>query len=198
MKRYFWLILLIPVFVCAGTIQHRQAAILGMYGVSAGGGCTSDSVVVGDPDQSGDNAYTDSTLVYMSRWQAVQTCTIDRIEIKLFDTNGVGIHIRGGIYADSAGVPGSLLQSSSYTATTQADGNPEDVIVTLSSPVAITSGTWYWTGRAQSAQVGSTSGTGSAANSKYYYWTYGDETAFPTGSTNGDWTHLFAEYGMAQ
>lgn len=86
-------------------------------------------------------AGTISSLM-LRRFTPSAACTLNSVSI-VCNVNDAILNLRPAVYADSSGLPGSLLSSGS-TVTGATIGVP--VIMALTTPQALTAGTQYWLG----------------------------------------------------
>lgn len=174
--------------------------VMGMSGSAAAAGCSegSNHLIVG-ADASDNGGLDGGDILVLGRHQAAHTCVIDKIVIRIHDTNGAGTHVRAAIYADDgSGYPtGAPLASTVEVDTTEADGNDEDLTAALSSEVSIESGTYYWIGYGSSAST-LPEWSNVANNGFYQSWTYSSTGALPTISGSNRWLYRIDSWGSSK
>ena len=214
MKKLTILFLLVPVLAFANDIStiagkaisavstiagkaKADIATVGGGGVPAAGGCATDTLTIGDADESGATEVgVDGSYLYFSGYIAAETCTVDEVRIKV--STAAARNLRAAIYADSAGSPtGDDLGQSAATAT--AGAGLETLSLTISPAVSITASTRYWIAIWVSQAGTNLYHNGDVANGTGYtsdaYSASGD---FPAVSGYNDWDKQFVAAGYAQ
>jgi hypothetical protein len=97
------------------------------------------AILVGTTTGGGSADFFGDGEAALSRFQCVTSGSVDTLSFTITASTFVGMTL--AIYADSAGVPGALLGTSASTAVQTA--GTRSLAVT---PVAVTSGTFYWLG----------------------------------------------------
>lgn len=179
--------------------------VIGLSGTGGGEGCTAGAghLIVGNDAATG-GLVAETGNIIAGMWIADHTCDVDRIVIRLKDTNGAGTHIRAAIYADSVGdgsgnMTGAPLASSAEGTTSLADGNPENITVSLDKSVSIVQGTGYWIAIA----TGTTSPefyvlvSGPNYYCQWTSWTYSSSGALKTVSSSSNWYYRIASYAIS-
>lgn len=173
----------------------------GVVSISGGvaapaGGCSTGDVVIGHNTGTTCQQVVEDNIVFV-RFQALETCTIDRIRgykcSAASDTNA-----RFGIYADSSGSPTGSPLASGSNCSVAAGESDETLTSTLDAAVSLTKDAYYWLAVAGDFHISWYESTTTSANCRYQAWTYSATGSLPNVGTLSNWTILINLEGLAQ